>query len=584
MKQFEAFRLDSANGCLWHDGVPIDLPPKQFAILNFLVENPGRLITHDELLDKLWPETFVQPQVLRTYVLELRKVLGDEAGNPRFIQTMPKRGYRFVASVTDSNQPVSASISGASQSSASAAHAVSPGFVNRTRELALLRAEFARIGQNDEGKRRVVFITGEAGIGKTALVDFFCRQLPTGTVVARGECVPGVGAREEYYPVNEALGHLCTSAVGEEACRILARMAPAWLAHIGRQPEAPEASSAQPPPEARMPGDLCAALEEISRTKPLVLVFEDLHWADAATLNLLAALARRRAPAHLLVLVTFRPRSIALGAPLRALKHDMLVHKHCSEVALEPFPRSAVASLIMAELHQSTLPPGLSEFVHHHSEGNPLFAIAIVEHLIAQQILVSSGENGAAHYEIRSPLHNLASEVPGKLAEMVELEIERLGPDVKELLEAGSLLNIAFPAWAVAAAVGCDAAEVEERCDAMARNLHFVERAGEDELPGGAHSAFYVFAHEVYREVLYQRQSAARRSQRHVRIAERLAQLFKGREADVAREMAMHYEAAGEMKRAAQALRAAATHAADRNAQFEAAELNDRAAQIEARV
>ncbi|MGP8253366.1 MAG: AAA family ATPase [Terracidiphilus sp.] len=581
MKQFDAFRLDSANGCLWRDGVQIDLPPKPFAILNFLVENPGRLITHDELLDKLWPETFVQPQVLRTYVLELRKVLGDQAGNPRFIRTLPKRGYRFVATVTEAQEPVTASSGGASHSSAPAASAATPGFVNRTRELAFLGAEFDRVAQ---GKRRVVFITGEAGIGKTALVDFFCRQLPSGTVVARGECVPGVGAREEYYPVNEALGHLCTSAAAEEICRILARMAPAWLVPIGGQPEPPQPSVVQPPAQARMPGDLCAALEEISRTTPLVLVFEDLHWADAATLNLLAALARRRAPAHLLVLVTFRPRSIALGAPLRALKHDLLVRKLCIEAALAPFPKSAVASLIMEELHQSALPPGLSEFVHHHSEGNPLFAIAIVEHLIAQQILVNSAQNGAACYEIRSPLHNLSSEVPGKLAEMVELEIERLAPGVKELLEAGSLLNVAFPAWAVAAAVGCDPAEVEERCDAMARDLHFVERAGEDELPGGARSAFYVFAHEVYRDVLYQRQSAARRAQRHVRIAERLAQLFKGREADVAREMAMHFEAAGEMKRAAQALRAAATHAADRNAHLEAAELNDRAAQIEARV
>jgi predicted ATPase/DNA-binding winged helix-turn-helix (wHTH) protein len=580
MKQFDAFRLDSANGCLWRGDEHIALPPKPFAILNFLVENPGRLITHDELLDKLWPETFVQPQVLRTYVLGLRKVLGDEAGNPRFIQTMPKRGYRFVASVTDSQEQLSASAPGTTYLTASAAHGGSPGFVNRTQELALLGAEFGRIGQ---GKRRVVFVTGEAGIGKTALVDHFCRGLPAGTIVARGECVPGVGAREEYYPVNEALGHLCSSAAAEAICGVLARMAPAWLAHIGRQPQPPQPSAAQPPLQARMPGDLCAALEEISRAEPLVLVFEDLHWADAATLNLLAALGRRRAPANLLVLATFRPRSIAPDHPLRALKHDMLVRKLCIEAALEPFPKSAVASLIMEELHQPSLPRGLSEFVHHHSEGNPLFAIAIVEHLIVQQILVNSGRNGAPQWEIRSALDSIDSEVPGKLAEMVELEIERLDPDVKELLEAGSLLNIAFPSWAVAAAVGCDAAEVEERCDAMARSLHFVNRAGEDELPGGACSAFYVFAHEVYREVLYQRQSAARRAQRHVRIAERLAQLFKGREADVAREMAVHFEAAGELKRAAQALRAAAAHAADRNAQFEAAELNDRAAQIEAR-
>ncbi|HTW78695.1 MAG TPA: AAA family ATPase [Terracidiphilus sp.] len=580
MKHFEAFRLDSDNGCLWRDGEQIDLPPKPFAILNFLVENPGRLITHDELLDKLWPETFVQPQVLRTYVLELRKILGDEAGNPRFIQTLPKRGYRFVAVVTDRQQPASASVTLTNHFSAPAANAGYSGFVNRTKELTLLGSEFERIAQ---GNRRIVFITGEAGIGKTALVDFFSRRLPPGTLIARGECVPGVGAREEYYPVNEVLGHLCNSGVAEEVCRILARMAPAWLAHIGHQLQPPEPPAARPPTPARMPGDLCAAFEEISRAMPLVLVFEDLHWADAATLNLLAALARRRAPANLLVLVTFRPRSIASGHPLRALKHDLLVHKLCTEAALEPFPKAAVAGLIKEELHQSTLPPGLSEFVHHHSEGNPLFAIAIVEHLIAQQILVNAGQNGAAQYEIRSPLNSIDTEVPGKLAEMVELEIERLAPDVRELLEAGSLLNIAFPAWAVAAAIGCDAADAEERCNAMARSLHFVERAGEDELPGGARSAFYVFAHEIYREVLYQTQSASRRAQRHVRIAERLAELFKGREADVAREMAMHFEAAGELNRAAQALRAAAAHAAKRNSHFEAAELNDRAARIEAR-
>src|SRR6202007_3112955 len=73
--------------------------PKPFAVLRYLVENPQRLVTHDELLDAVWPETYVQPQVLRTYVLELRKVLGDDARQPRFIQSMPKRGYRFVATV-----------------------------------------------------------------------------------------------------------------------------------------------------------------------------------------------------------------------------------------------------------------------------------------------------------------------------------------------------------------------------------------------------------------------------------------------------------------------------------------------------
>ena len=88
MKQFACFQLDTQNECLWQNGVRIALTPKPFAVLRYLVENPQRLITYDELLDKLWPETYVQPQVLRTYVLELRKLLGDQVENPRFIRTV----------------------------------------------------------------------------------------------------------------------------------------------------------------------------------------------------------------------------------------------------------------------------------------------------------------------------------------------------------------------------------------------------------------------------------------------------------------------------------------------------------------
>ena len=136
-------------------------------------------------------------------------------------------------------------------------------------------------------------------------------------------------------------------------------------------------------------------------------------------------------------------------------------------------------------------------------------------------------------------------------------EAMRLDPADQRLLEAASLMSVAFPAWAVAAALERDAVETEEACDALARRLHFVVRAGLDEMPDGTTSAFYVFAHGLYREVLYRRQAGARRARRHIRIAERLAQLFAGREADVAREIALHFEAAGDQDRAAKALEAA---------------------------
>ena len=589
MKLFEPFALDIANQCLWHNGAQIALQPKPFAVLRYLVENPGRLITHDELLDKLWPETYVQPQVLRTYMLELRKVLGDDATQPRYIQTLPKRGYRFLACVTDRSESATAA-NGASyaQRPTSAVPSTSaepiPAIVDREREMASL---FTQFDLASNGQRRVVFLTGEAGIGKTALLDAFCRQLSSrfSTSVARGQCVEGFGSKEEYYPVMEALSQLCASADGERACKILARMAPAWLAGLGRQGE----PSATFSPE-RMPGDLCAALEELAAEKPLLLAFEDLHWADSATLHLISALARRRAPARLLVLVTCRPRETGSDQPLKALRQDLLLRRLCAEVILNPLPKAAVRDLLMREMKQATLPSGLAAFVHQRAEGNPLFVIAILEHLIAQRFLVKTtevkagdirtGSENAATWEQRGSFKEMEASVPDGLAQMIEIEIERLTEQEQRLLEAGSLIHVAFPAWAVAAALDADPAETEEACDALARRLYFMQRAGQDELPDGTCSAFYVFAHELYREVLYRRQAAARRSRRHVRVAERLRSIFPECEASVAREMALHFEAAGEWRSAIQALRSAAQHAHNRHSEAEAAELLERALRI----
>src|SRR5260370_10186157 len=101
MKSFKAFRLDAANHLLWRDGDRVPLTPKSFDILAYLVEHVGRVVTQDEILEALWPETYVNPEVLRKYILEIRKALGDRPNNPEFIETLPKRGYRFIAPVID---------------------------------------------------------------------------------------------------------------------------------------------------------------------------------------------------------------------------------------------------------------------------------------------------------------------------------------------------------------------------------------------------------------------------------------------------------------------------------------------------
>src|ERR1700674_4992791 len=105
MKEFPPFRLDTANQCLWRTDAGneerIRITPKAFAVLRYLVEHAGRLITQEELLNALWPDTFVQPEVLKTHILDVRSALGDSAKNSRFIETLPRRGYRFIAPVND---------------------------------------------------------------------------------------------------------------------------------------------------------------------------------------------------------------------------------------------------------------------------------------------------------------------------------------------------------------------------------------------------------------------------------------------------------------------------------------------------
>lgn len=566
LKQFGTFTLDTLNECLWQSGARIALPPKPFAVLRYLVEHPGRLVTHDELLDALWPETYVQPQILRTYMLDLRKVLDDDARNPRFIQSLPKRGYCFVATVTDAT-------AGSATGSATVSPLTAPPttLIGRGNELAALYSAMRTAGA---GTRQVVFITGEGGIGKTALTEDFRSQIEctSSALVAHGQCIPGFAGKQEYYPLADAFRCGSGSALAEAVCRIL---------HQNADRAAGSGSEADPT-SSPVPGELCAALEDLAREKPLLLIIEDLEWADESTLAVISALARRRGQSKLTIIATVAPQTGSLSEAVTRMMHDLCMRRLGSQIAIPRLGRSAVKALICERLHHGALPAGLADFVYEHSEGNPRFVLSMLEHLMAEKTLALVDDGGGRRWELQKPLEQADAATPGELARMIELDIEHLTVEEQQLLEAGSLATIAFPAWMVAAALGRDLASTEDACDALARRVSFVKRAGEDELPDGTRSSFYVFAHAMFREVLYQRQSAARRAARHVRVAERLRALFYGRDELIARDAAAHYEAAGDRMNAAAMLRIALRRAMSMHAYGEAAELHERIACLDA--
>src|SRR5215510_7715168 len=170
---FGPFRLDPGNACLWQEGQVCSLTPKAFNVLHYLVSHPDRLITKDELFDALWPDTVVSEAALRICIGELRKALGEAARAPQFIATVARRGYRFLAPVTRQD-PVAGAIS---DTAAPCPAIPAPSFglmVGRESVLNRLHTAWAQARQ---GVRQVVFVTGEAGIGKTTVVEAFAAQI-----------------------------------------------------------------------------------------------------------------------------------------------------------------------------------------------------------------------------------------------------------------------------------------------------------------------------------------------------------------------------------------------------------------------
>jgi predicted ATPase len=400
--------------------------------------------------------------------------------------------------------------------------------------------------------------------------------------IARGQCVEGFAGKEAYYPVIEALGQLCSPNEGKKHAHVMQQKAPSWYAQFAALHSDGPAPMAAAVRGERMLNEICDAIEAMASEKTLVFVFEDLHWADLSTLDLISALARRRQTARLLLLASYRPAEVSAGQhPLKRLKQDLVTHKLCADVSLGPLQKDAVRDYLVQELNiqelkQETLPKGLASFVHQHCEGNPLFMIAMLEHLIAQGLI----RQEAGRWELRSALAEIDMGVPTALSEMIEMQIDRLDAADQRLLEAASLIGVIFPAWAAAAALDGDLEDIEDQYEKLTRRLHFLHPAGHDELPDGTQSASYVFAHGLYREVLRARQSPARRAKRHLRVAEKLEKLFAGRELDVSSELAMHFEAAAEWARAAQALCTAAGSAMRRGARDEGVKLTERALRL----
>ena len=563
MKEFGPFRLDRVNQCLWRsqgsgEDERILLTPTEFAVLAYLVEHAGRLVTHEELLDAVWPRTAIEPQAVKSKVFHLRRVLGDDSKQPCFIETVQRRGYRFVAKIAGdlANDPIG-----------TASQTMVVGREHSLNEL----WQGLRAARN--GKLEIVFLSGEPGIGKTAVTEEFCRQVVSRdrTVrVARGQCVEGFGSKEAFYPVLEAVGQLCQSPGGARLVETLASRAPTWLVQFPallterhRETLKQEILGAT---RERMLREIVGALESVAQATPLLIVLEDLHWTDPSTLDLISALARHRGPSRIMLIATYRSTDVTRSTqPLHALKRDLVARHLCREIVLEPLRENAIVEYLVGRGAASDQANELASLLHRTTEGNPLFVIAVLEQLLERDAV--EPEHG---WRLRLSPAQISADVPESLRQMIIAQIDRLSDAEQRVLEVGSIAGMSFAPAICAPTVNMDSVVFDECCEVLARRGQVLRLGPTRELPNGTIVQRYEFVHALYREVLYQRQAPGRRAMLHRRRAEQLEEVFQPALDDVASELAHHFEKGVDWVRAVRYRRRAAELAVRRYALEEA--------------
>src|SRR6266436_57516 len=563
MKQFHSFRLDIVNHCLWRGEDRVVLTPKAFDVLRYLVERADRLVTQDEILEALWPETYVNPEVIKKYVLGIRKALGDRRDKPEFIETFPRRGYQFVATVSEVSPGAPSDLG------------VNAGRKMVGREPAMGQLD-GYLNQALKAQRQMIFITGEAGIGKTTLVDEFhqtATRRPNLRVI-RGQCVEGFGGKEAYYPVLEAVGQWVRDAGGGSVVHTLAKQAPTWLIQFPSLIKAEQREALQKEilgaTRERMVREICEALESLTAQDPLVLVLEDLHWVDASTLDFISALARRRGPAKLLLLGTYRPADVIISqSPLKALKQDLVIHNLSHEISLERLEESDVAEYLAIKFVDGDFPPRFAKLIYHHSGGNALFMVTILQDMVKKGLIAQA--NGK--WTLRLALEDVGPTVPETLDQMIEMQFQQLSSSEQCILRSASVAGERFSVWAISTSAEFESGSIDDACEGLAEKLQFIKAAGIHKLANGQISAHYDFRHSLYREVLYRRLSEVTRSKLHLLLAQRLKAFCDPCEQELATELALHFEGGRDYEQAVRCLILASENAAGRFAYRDCVEI-----------
>ncbi len=482
-----------------------------------------------------------------------------------------------------------------------------PELISRSRAPALSRSPRHTVGREKEraelqaafdsanaGRGLLVCVAGEPGIGKTSLVEDFLGELDAygqDCLVARGRCSERLAGTEGYLPWLEALGNLLrrgeislqarTMQFGAPSiAQTMRQIAPTWYAQVAPfsmgESSAAQLKAERAASQERMKRELAEFVEEAARKEPLVFFFDDLHWADASTIDLMGYLASRFSSLRVLIVATFRPSDLALAKhPFLQLKPELQSRGLCREIALEFLSREEVEKYLALEFPEHKFPAELPELIHARTEGNPLFMADLSRYLRDRGVIAmeeGTQDGRVPRWTLAGALDDIERDLPESVRGMIERKIARISEEDRRLLQAASVQGSQFDSAVIikaTGATGADAEDVEERLEDLERVHGLVKMIGEKEFPDHTLTVRYRFVHLLYQNALYAQLRPTRRASLSAAVAQALRGFHGKQTAAISSRLAVLYEAARDWLPASEFFLAAARNALRRFANQE---------------
>jgi DNA-binding winged helix-turn-helix (wHTH) protein/tetratricopeptide (TPR) repeat protein len=541
---FDDFIFDDIRYQLSRGGTQLKADTQVLELLSYLLKNPGRVVSKEELIEQIWQGRTLGDNVISVCVAKLRKVLGG-AGN-RCVGNVYGRGYRFMRTVTVSDSPAVLPSAAPARASVPTAPDADPQFLGRSDILAQLIQPLSR---TREGRGRVCALLGEAGIGKTRLAEELeSRALGLGIRTAWGQCHP-FGDLPPLWPFLQVVRTwgvpLPASATG--------------ALHV--ETEAAEPEEEQSEGWKRRSTDawqqsvlfITDTVAKMCAIEPRLVVLEDVHWADAATLRLLTHLVKQVGQLQLMLVLTVRDTQLPKDELTRRSLDYVLGHRDCTRIKLERLSRADVFEYSRGLL--GTKGDSWSDAVFEKSEGNPFFMVELLRP-------VADGRARSARELTLS----------GPVLDIVRQTLQDLGPECRRALSAAAVIGRGFDLGLLAIATQLDPAALLELLEpAMTSDVIVPER--------DSHTR-YRFGHDLIREALYEDLPSMTRARLHLKVAEAQEQRAQDDPSLSMPEIAHHMLAAlpaGDVKRAVDYAQRAATIATHVGAYADACRLLRRA-------